>query len=155
MTKIYFSSGGRSRIPAGSDLSDIPDFDFVTKIEFSSRGLGNGSAGRYLIARPQSYSLDENRLCFRTGSQRRCGSGFVWLNWSAVLSVEVLSSRLYISHSILSGFRNNLMLRSAGTCPCLLREYVRRPIGMIIYFTAHQILYACPFSMPNLPFLWI
>lgn len=51
MAKTKFSSGGRGRIPAGSDLSDIPDFDFLTKIEFSSRELGGGSAGRYLIAR--------------------------------------------------------------------------------------------------------
>ena len=124
----------------------------MTKTKFSSRGLGSGSAGRYLIAR-HSHTPDENRPHFRTGSQRGCGSGLSCLNWSAVLSVEVLSSRLYISHSILSGFRNNLMLRSAGACPCLLREYVRYLIGMIFYFTAHQnsiclsLLYA-KFALP-------
>ena len=69
MTKTKFSSGGCGRVPSGSDLSDIPDFDFVTKVEFSSRGLGGGSAGRYLIAQRQPRSLDENRPCFRTGSQ--------------------------------------------------------------------------------------
>ena len=46
-----------------------------------------------------------------------------------------------------------ILLRSAGACPCLLREYVRYLIGMIFYFTAHQnsiclsLLYA-KFALP-------
>lgn len=51
LTKIYFLSRGRGRVPSLSDLSVIPDFDFVTKVDFSLRGLVGDSAGRYLIVR--------------------------------------------------------------------------------------------------------
>ena len=85
---IFFVRRSR-RVPARSDLSDIPDFDFVTKVEFSSRGLGGGSVGRYLIVRQQAYSLDENRACFRSGGQRGCSSELARWIWTAVLSAEV------------------------------------------------------------------
>ena len=155
LTKIRFSSRGLGRVPAGSDLSDIPDFNFVTKVEFSSRGLSGGSAGRYLIAQRQSVFLTKIAPVFAWAA-RRCAVR----NWLAGLAL--LSSRtrfcplVYVSFSRnIRSWGGNVSFCTVGACPCLLREYVRCPIGMIFSFTAHQILYTCLFRMPNLPFLWI
>ena len=95
LTKIYFSSRGRGRVPAGSDLSDIPDFDFLTKIEFSSRGLSDGSAGRYLIAWHSPILLTKIALTFaraaRGGAVRNC---LVWIGqpspWLRILAFIVM-----------------------------------------------------------------
>ena len=72
---------------------------------------------------------------------------------SAVPSVENFSLHLYALHPNLSVLWVKILLRSAGACPCLLWEYVRCPIGMIFYITAHQssiclsLLYA-KFALP-------
>ena len=152
LTKIYFSSGCRGKVPSGSDLSDTPDYNFVTKVDFSSRGLSDGSAGRYLIAR-HSHSPDENRPCFRSDGQTGGCSDLAHWVCSAVPSVENFSLHLYALHPNLSVLWVKILLRLAGACPCLLREYVRYLIGMIFYFTAHQnsiclsLLYA-KFALP-------
>ena len=149
MTKIYFSSWGRVRVPSGSDLSVIPDFDFVTKVDFSLRGLGGDSAERYLIAR-RSHSPDENRPCFRSGGQRGCCSDLAHWVWSAVTSVENFSLHLYALHPKLSVLWVKILLRSVGACPCLLREYVRCHIYMTDHFSHITVLYVCLFSMSAL-----
>ena len=83
---IFFVRRSR-RVPARSDLSDIPDFDFVTKVEFSSRGLGGGSAGRYLIAQRQFVFLTKIAPVFA-----RAARGDVARNW--LVGFGRLSSRL-------------------------------------------------------------
>ena len=84
-----------ARCPAISGGSgDSAGAQLLTKIYFSSRGLGGGSVGRYLIVRQQAYSLDENRACFRSGGQRGCSSELARWIWMAVFSVEVSPSRL-------------------------------------------------------------
>lgn len=135
-------------------ISDTPDYNFVTKVDFSSRGLSDGSAGRYLIAR-HSHSPDENRPCFRSGSQTGGCSDLAHWVCSAVPSVENFSLHLYALHPNLSVLWVKILLRSAGACPCLLREYVRWHIYMTTHFSHITVQYACPFSMPNLPFLLI
>ena len=129
-----------------------PWFWFRDQSEFLSRGLGGGSAGRYLIAR-HSHSPDENRPCFRSGGQTGGCSDLAHWVCSAVPSVENFSLHLYALHPNLSVLWVKILLRSAGDCPCLLREFVRYLIGMIFYFTAHQnsiwlsLLYA-KFALP-------
>ena len=77
LTKIYSSSRGRGRVPSGSDLSYIPDFDFVTKMDFSLRGLGGDSAGRYLIARRRYILLTKIAPVFARAARR--GAARTWL----------------------------------------------------------------------------
>ena len=64
-----------------------PWFWFRDQSEFLSRGLGGGSAGRYLIAR-HSHSPNENRPCFRSGEQTGVCSDLAHWVCSAVPSVE-------------------------------------------------------------------
>lgn len=98
MTKTEFSSGDRSRVPAGFNLSDIPDFDFVTKVEFSSRGLGGASAERYLIAWHSPILLTKIALTFA-----RAASGDVARNWlvglTLLLSRTMFCPPVYVSFS--------------------------------------------------------
>ena len=102
----------------------------------------------------QIYSLDENRPCFRSGGQTGGCSKLAHWVWSAVPSVENFSLHLYALHPNLSVLWVKILLRSAGACPCLLREYVRCHIYMTAHFSHIKILYACLCLMPNLPFLW-
>ena len=101
----------------------------------------------------QSHSPDENRPCFRSGGQAGGCSDLAHWVCSAVPSVENFSLHLYALHPNLSVLWVKILLRSAGACPCLLWEYVRCPVGMIFYITAHQssiclsLLYA-KFALP-------
>jgi len=155
LTKINFSSRGRGRDPSESDLSDIPDLDFVTKVNFSSRGSGGDSAGRYLIARRRYILLTKIAPVFARAVRRVVAR--IWL-----IEFGLPSPRLRILAFICMNCIQNY--RSFGWKYCSVQP------GLALAFCGNmcvissvwfsisphiKILYACPFSMPNLPFLWI
>ena len=105
---------------------------FVTKTKFSSRGLGGGSAGRYLIAQRQPRSLDENRPHFRTGGQRDCDSEMSCWTRLGVRLLVVFRSLPACSIDEWSHLWSEWQLGSVWMPLPLLREYVRCHIGMTV-----------------------
>ena len=126
---------------------------FLTKTKLWSRGLGGGFAWLPQIAADWFCFLTKIALTSAPAFRRRLARR--WL-----VGLGQPSSRLTFRPPVCvviwskpSVLRVGILLCSATACPCLLREYVRCPIGMIFSFTAHQnsrclsVLYA-KFALP-------
>ena len=131
-----------------------PWFWFRDQSEFLSRGLGGGSAGRYLIAR-HSHSPNENRPCFRSGDQTGGCSDLAHWVCSAVPSVEYFTFICMHCIQIYLSFGWKYCSVQPGLALVFCGNMCAVPLAWFSISPHIKVLYACPFSMPNLPFLWI
>lgn len=135
------SSGSEKLSPFGKPLDE--NIFFVTRVWRRFGVMVSDCAA-------QTYSLDENRRCFRSGGQTGYGSELAHWAWSAVPMVELSSiSSAYREAEIISSLSQHcdslgrgLPLSFAGICALSLRYDV--------LFSAHQNTICL--SVPNAKF---
>ena len=141
------------RTPSCSGRSAVGEMQFVTKGNFSSRGLGGGSAGRYLIAQHSPILLTKIAPVFATaargGAARKCLVGCVLL--SACLYFFVLRLLVATTNDRIFG-ANDCSVR----CGCRFRFWGNMCAVISVWpsYSPHiRVPYVCLFSMPNPTFI--